>query len=215
MVNNWDEILIDQIKTLKDSGLLDVSKMKIGAVYQELETEKGDELKKLVENEKNIEIIYIKQNGGWAESETLGIMKDDCDSMEENEYVLYLHGKGVTQHKTEKEEPVKCWRKMMEYFLVENWEKCIEKLKAGYDCCGINYQHHAGHIKGKTQLIYIFNGNFFWTTSDYVKKLDKKVLFEHRYSGENWICSINHNAYSFYDSPIRINLYYEINNEYK
>lgn len=216
MVNNWDEILLDQIKSLKESGLLEKSKMKIGAVYQNTESYKEQEIKTLLANEENIELMFVKHNGGWGESETLSVMKDDCDNMKENTYVFYFHGKGVTQHKTEKEEPVKQWRKMMEYFLIDKWKDCIKILDEGYDCCGVNYQDHAGHIYGKTRLIHIFNGNFFWTKSDYVKKLDKNVLFEHRYSGENWICSIeNHQAYSFYNSPIRINLYYEINNEYK
>jgi hypothetical protein len=215
MVNNWDEILIDQINSLKKSGLLEISKMKIGAVYQNTESYKEDEIKKIIANEPNIELSFVKHNGGWGESETLGILKDDCDSLKEDICILYLHGKGVTQYKSEKEEPVKNWRKMMEYFLVDKWKDCIEKLDEGYDCCGVNYQNHAGHMNGETKLIYIFNGNFFWTKSNYIKKLDKKLLFEHRYSGENWICSIYHSAYSFYNTPIRINLYYETNNEYK
>lgn len=215
LVNNWLEIVQEQVESLKKSKLLDNSKIKIGAVYNENDLSQNPILENFFKPYKNIEISFIKHNGGFGESETLALLKDDCDSFKEEIYVLYIHAKGVTQHQTEKEKPVKDWRNMMEYFLIERWENCIEKLKEKYDCCGINYQIHAGNIGGKVVGIYIFNGNFFWANSEYIKKLKRKTLFEHRYSGENWIGSIEHNAYSFYNSPIKINLYYESNTEYK
>lgn len=213
MINNWDEILKDIINSLRKFGLLEKARMKIGAVFNGNENLE-DKLKDILKEESNIEIAFVRPNGGYGESETMSLMKDECSSMEEC-YVLYLHAKGVTHHLTEREAPVKSWRKMMEYFLIENWEKCIEKLVNGYDCCGINYQKHVGNIEGKLQSINIFNGNYFWAQSDYIKKLNTKKLFEHRYSPENWICSLEHKAWSFYNSPININLYYECNNEYK
>ena len=103
----------------------------------------------------------------------------------------------------------------MEYFLIEQWEKCINILDDGYDCCGINYQQHTGTISGKLKLIMIFNGNFFWVKSNYIKKLDKNFLFEHRYSAENWICSIDHKGYSLYNTPMTTDLYYQTNENYK
>lgn len=216
LAGNWLEIMKEQIDCLVKSELYQNSCIKLGALHEARDLTQIPILKSYIKNYENIQIQFIKENTGWAESETLAILKDDCDKFEKNRNVLYLHVKGVTQHNTEKQVPVANWRRMMEYFLVENWRKCILKLKEGYDCCGINHQIHAGNIYGKVQGIHIFNGNFFWANSDYIKKLDRKILFEHRYSSENFICSLKDNkAYSFYNSPIKINLYYESNNEYR
>ena len=102
----------------------------------------------------------------------------------------------------------------MEHFLIDKWEDCLKKLNDGYDCCGINYQNHAANIKNEIKLIKIFNGNFFWVNSKYVKKLDDTILFEHRYSSENWILSSEHRCFSFLDVPPSFNLYYNVYKNY-
>jgi hypothetical protein len=216
LIGNWLEIMKEQINTLIKSGLYENCCIKIGALHEPRDEEQPAILKSYLKKYDNIHIQFLKENTGFAESETLSVMKDDCDAFNKNRNILYIHTKGVTQYQTEKQTPVANWRRMMEYFLIENWKECILKLNNGYDCCGINHQTHAGNIYGEVQKIHIFNGNFFWANSDYIKKLDKKILFEHRYSSENFICSLKNNkAYSFYNTPIRINLYYESNDEYR
>jgi hypothetical protein len=216
LIGNWFKIVSEQIEAMKKAALFENSIIKIGVLHEQRVFTEIGLLKRLVKKYKNIELMFVKENTGFGESETMGIMKDDCDNFKTNQNVLYIHAKGVTQHKTEKEIAVSDWRKMMEYFLIDNWRECVLKLEEGYDCCGINHQIHAGYINGKTQKTYIYNGNFFWANSNYIKSLDKPLLFEHRYSSENFICSKENNkAYSFYNSPVRINLYYESNNEYR
>lgn len=216
LAGNWLKIVSEQIHILKQSKLFENSTIKIGVLHEQRDFSQIGILKRLFKKYKNVQVMFIKENTGFGESETMGIMKDDCDKFEKNRNILYIHAKGVTQHKTEKEIPVSDWRKMMEYFLIENWKDCVLKLNEGFDCCGVNHQVHAGNINGKVQKTYIFNGNFYWANSDYVKTLDKSLLFEHRYSAENFICSKENNkAYSFYNSPLRINLYYESNDEYR
>jgi hypothetical protein len=212
-ITNWLEIVKEQIDLMVQYDLLKNSILRIGVLYTD--PIKIEEVKDFFSNIKNVEFLFFKENTNAAESETLGMLKDFSTTCENNFNIFYLHTKGVTQYGSVREYPVKKWRNMMEYFLIEKWQDCVQKLNEGYDCCGINYQNHAANIKGELKLIKIYNGNFFWTKTDYVKRLDKSILYEHRYSSENWITSSKPNAYSFYDTPINIDLYYQINENYK
>ena len=217
METNWDEIVSEQLERLHSSGLLKVSQLKIGVVYgyginKEENTKK---LESILNNFYNYEIIFIEPNGCCGESITLKEMSNFSKKTNENLKILYFHTKGITQFNTERENPVREWRRMMEYFLIDNWENCVNKLNEGYDCCGINYQNHAANVKNEMKLIQIFNGNFFWTNSNYVKKLDDSILFEHRYSSENWILSESNNSFSFLNVPPSFDLYYNIYENYK
>lgn len=215
---NWYEIVSEQLNRLKTSKLLDNSQLKIGVVYG-LGVNKDSNLEKLnllLKQYYNYKILYVEPTGCCGESSTLNKLSDFCIKNNDKFNILYIHTKGITQHNTIREVPVAEWRRMMEYFLIDNWKECISKLDEGYDCCGINYQNHAANIKNKTTLIKIFNGNFFWVQSEYVKTLDSSILFEHRYSAENWILSNeNHKSYSFLNVPPSFDLYYNIYKNYK
>jgi len=212
---DWFHIVEDQLNNLKNSGLLNESKLNIGIVHTSNASKEIKKIEGLLSNYYNYEIMFIKHTESTAESDTIKKIKEFSDTCSTNEKILYIHTKGVTQQLTENEIPCINWRKMMEYFLVENWKKCVSILDTGYDCCGINYQNHGVVIDGVSKLIKIFNGNFFWVTTDYVKKINKQFKFEHKYSSENWILSVEHKAYSFFDTPQNINLYKDIFLEYK
>ena len=215
---NWDEIVSEQLMRLHNSGLLAKSQLQIGIVYghninKDVNLEKLDSILK---NYYNYKIIFTKPTGCCGESDTLYALSEFCLESDDNIKILYIHTKGITQHKTIRETPVAEWRRMMEYFLIDNWANCVSKLDDGYDCCGINYQNHSANIKSNIICIKIYNGNFFWVNSNYIKKLDNTILFEHRYSAENWIFSSEeHNAYSFLDVPSSFDLYYNIYEKYK
>lgn len=212
---DWYPIVKEQMEKLKSSNLLTNSKLKIGVVHEKNPTNEIEKLKALLTEYYNYEIMFIKHTTSSAESDTISQMKNFSDECKKKEKILYFHTKGVTQQKTEHEIPCKNWRRMMEYFLIENWQKCVSILDEDYDCCGINYQNHAAYIEGERKLIKIYNGNFFWVNSEYVKKIDKNFKFEHKYSAENWILSQDHKAYSFFNTPPHINLYKEVISNYK
>lgn len=210
---NWFEIVREQLTRLHSSGLLKKSVLKIGVVFgYNIDKEKNLEiLYKLLSEYYNFEILYVEPNGCCGESSTLKKLYDFCENDTNSFKILYIHTKGITQHNTVREIPVSEWRKMMEYFLIDKWKESVQKLDEGYDCCGINYQNHAANIKNTSKLIKIFNGNFFWVNSNYVKTLDETILFEHRYSAENWILSNpDHNCFSFLNVPPSYDLYYNI-----
>lgn len=214
---NWVEIVTEQLERLHNSGLLKNSYLKIGVVYGHgIDIDNNiDKLKLILSNFYNFEIIFIEPNGCCGESQTLKYLSDFCKVTNKPLNILYLHTKGITQFNSVRENPVREWRRMMEYFLIDKWENCLDILNNGFDCCGINYQNHAANIKKENKLIQIFNGNFFWVKSNYVKTLDDTILFEHRYSAENWILSQPHKSYSFLNVPPNFDLYYNIYENYK
>jgi hypothetical protein len=84
---------------------------------------------------------------------------------------LYIHSKGVSElgHFT-KETPdydkIFWWRTWMEYFLIKDFEKCLEALNS-HDIVGVNYStYHIGPH---------FSGNFWWTTGKYYLSLPKTI----------------------------------------
>lgn len=213
--NDWKKILIEQVNKLIEFKLDLVSDIKIGVVYSRFSEEDQNELISILNKLNNFEIILNSPNNSIGEGQTIKKIKEFCDKLTSKLKIFYFHTKGISQQHSVREIPVNEWRKMMEFFLLEKWENCTRKLDEGYDCCGVNYQNHAGTINGEIKLIKIFNGNFFWANSDYIKKIDKNFLFETRYSAENWILSVEHNVYSFFDTPLSINLYYDIMKDYK
>jgi len=111
-------------------------------------------------------------------------------SIKNDGYVLYIHNKGVTEnfyntwgvfgedHK---------WRRYMQKHCISRWEECVAKLDEGYDCVGANYYKD----------FYPFAGNFWWATTEHIKKLGDPLDADkyynnnsptnYRYAFELWI----------------------------
>jgi len=111
-------------------------------------------------------------------------------SIKNDGYVLYIHNKGVTEnfyntwgvfgedHK---------WRRYMQKHCISRWEECVSKLDEGYDCVGANYYKD----------FYPFAGNFWWATTEHIKKLGDPLDADkyynnnsptnYRYAFELWI----------------------------
>ena len=111
-------------------------------------------------------------------------------SIKNDGYVLYIHNKGVTEnfyntwgvfgedHR---------WRRYMQKHCISRWEECVSKLDEGYDCVGANYYKD----------FYPFAGNFWWATTEHIKKLGDPLDADkyynnnsptnYRYAFELWI----------------------------
>jgi hypothetical protein len=115
-------------------------------------------------------------------------------SLKTDGYVLYLHNKGMTEnfyntwgvfgedHR---------WRRYMQHHCVTRWKECVEKLDEGYDCVGANYYKD----------FYPFAGNFWWASTDHIKKLgdpldadkyyNNNSTSNYRYAFELWVGTQN------------------------
>jgi hypothetical protein len=123
------------------------------------------------------EVVYYPDNK--EETETLKWIKEYSQN-NPGDYILYFHTKGISRITPATES----WRKYMEYFTIEKWRDCVQKLKEGYDCCGVEWRTDwEGYFPH-------FSGNFWWSTTDYVNTLDHSYLDkEGRYFREFWIGS--------------------------
>lgn len=96
---------------------------------------------------------------------------------EDADKIWYIHSKGacVSYMGSVYTED---WRELMEYYVIEHWEDCVEALDT-YDICGVNWHDNP---------VNHFSGNFWWARGDYIKSLppanDKA---EDRREAEFWI----------------------------
>jgi len=92
---------------------------------------------------------------------TLNSIKDKVHA---NDKFLYLHSKGVTRSPANRAESenVYYWRNFMEYYLIKNFQKCLDKL-ANHDVVGVAYK--------EIMIGPHFSGNFWWSTGAYFHKL--------------------------------------------
>ena len=166
-----------------------------------------DWLRERLKDYKNISFIdqHI-QPQDW-EIPTLKSLKDYCDNVSEETYVLYIHHKGVTHIGNE---AVNDWRDLMMYFNVTKWRECVEQLDNGHDTAGVLWRGNYHHLH--------YSGNFWWARSSYIKKLPKVRMpvennyfgqfglgppgYLHKMDAEFWIGLGNPNAYSFQEFTV-------------
>lgn len=200
--NNGADILKDQLLMLQQSRMYSF----IHTIYIGIVGLKQDNLSLLEKIDIKIKILYQIEKIYYYELKTIQEIKLYCDQQfykDEESYVLYIHTKGVRQ--AGNNEVIESWRKMMEYYLIEQGIYCINNLKYVdtignniiNDCCDqkdICYVH--------PKHCYHFSGNFWWSKSSYIHKLpllhiNEKLLQQHysennlnyRFQAENWILS--------------------------
>jgi hypothetical protein len=136
----------------------------------------------LIKNKPKVNIIIGEHCKD--ESETLNLLRDFCITNNKIGNILYMHTKGVTSPKNKSKN---YWADCMQYFLVEEHEKCLKILET-HDNCGVNlresfYLYHKDIFgKGRVRVPIQQNsqrvaswyaGNFWWATNKYISKLDE------------------------------------------
>lgn len=132
-----------------------------------------------------VEIVFYKDN-----QELRRTLRWVRDYAKENtgDYILFFHSKGITHYTQATED----WRRYMEYFVIERWRECIEKLNEGYDACGVLW-----NTDTPIGIHPHFSGAFYWATTDYINSLNHEFIdSDNRFDMEFWIGS-NPNARIF------------------
>lgn len=191
MIENWEFILKEQINTIKKSGLYNLCEKinlcllgEINNIYNE------------IFNDKKYNILYIDTRMNLFEVNSINFIKYFCMNINDEVYILYIHTKGV--RKICNENVITSWRKMMEYFLIENYEYCINNLNI-YDTIGNNvvneYCYNIDEVCVNKNHTYHYSGNFWWSKKSYIDKLNYLEIdlsnssINTRYRAENWILS--------------------------
>lgn len=201
----WVWWVDEQLGLIKESGLADNAKVKmcitmpLGLIGQI----KKDNSVYVEKNYTEVVIEYINSHYPFVEivdmrdiGEQPNIFEGQTlkelylHSLKNDGYVCYLHNKGVTENFYNTwgvfGEDSR-WRRYMQEHCIGRWQECAEKLDEGYDAVGANY----------FKDFYPFAGNFWWATTDHIKKLGDPLDADkyynnnsptnYRYAFELWI----------------------------
>ena len=165
-INNWEEIVGGIFNRIKDSALYDELREIRCCVLGKREC-----LQNEIFTDEKIRIVYHSEDVSLYEVVTLNKLLED--SKKEDFYVLYVHSKGVSKPENRN---VRDWVNYMLYFNVYLYDLAIQNLKYN-DCCGVN------------ALGNHYSGNFWWSKSTYIRKLNKLPPIEElNYTGpETWL----------------------------
>ncbi len=175
-VNDYKDRFEKTYSKIKTSGLIDLTAMIFVNCV-------GDEKENGVEFLKQYEkVIPSTGDCDTDESSTLIKLWEICQIYDSN--VLYLHSKGVTKPENIN---IQSWVDLMEYFAIEDFEKCFKALTM-YDTCGVNLSF---------QPMKHYSGNFWWANSKYIRTRDKfdvsksSLIDDRRWYCEFWLLDSN------------------------
>lgn len=184
MINNYVEIITEQLQLLVSSGLYEkASGIFVGCAGTTEDFMKTVELFIPYPKIKLLSCFPVKE----YEFPTLKMIRSEAET-EEDFFAFYIHTKAVTFPKSE---GGKHWRDYMNYYIITQWEESFNKLRSGFDTCGVKLLQ-----KGTFPTHY--SGNFWWAKNTYIKRLatidslNKKDRFE----AEMWLCKNKPNASS-------------------
>jgi len=195
------EILEEQIELLERTGLADeAEEINLMLHFNEKNFEWIEER---WENKTNA-IFHLFDEGykEWYEGTTIQHIQECAHATEDDYYVLCMTSKGISHGPGGHQN----WRHYMQYFNVDKWKECVQKLDEGYDTVGAAYLPDPPYG--------FYPGTFFWAKASYIRKCrrllpppeaDFKPQFEgqphHRFDMECWIGSGKPNWYEMHPGP--------------
>lgn len=163
-INNYKEIVRDQVRSLKKSGLVDVMSILyitiLGKGIQDIITILEEEG---ISKEK-YNILYQNIDIRMYEFPILDLMHSYAQTTVSEEYILYFHAKATSQPDISSLDYIckDAARKCLEYFVIDHYKKCVSRLNQ----CDI-----IGTLLYEEPSRRHFMGNFWWSKTSYIKKL--------------------------------------------
>ena len=187
-VGNYLEIVKQQLNRLKTSGLYDwCDKLEITCINQQ---NNFDDIEELVKDLDKAILNKLYSNNYEYE----GINKVWEYSQQYKGKVFYFHTKGVSNiysnletkiESPRKQKGIAWWKEIMEYFLIDNFQNCLQKLDE-YDQCGV------------TNNDKWWWGNFWWANLSFIRS-NGKPFHGDRWYFEAWLNQYrNPSVYEFY-----------------
>lgn len=177
LFGNWKNVITEQLLRLKISGLYDAADIIVTTVNLTEVTK--EEYLDVIKDYGKIQPEFTNHN----HYEYLGIkkVKELCNTYDDMK-ILYFHTKGVSNQyvsstnndkSDEKITNVLSWKECLEYFVIDKWKECIDKLDE-YDNVGVTC--NSGW----------YWGNFWWSQSKHIKKC-YDVDYWGRWDYEAWL----------------------------
>ena len=167
------EILCEQIRALKDSGL-DAAASEIHLGMNESDLLLSASLAP------GNAILHSTGDGSQGEKPTMKALEKWLPG-HEGWAVCYHHMKGCTNGKHEA-------RHCMEEAVIWNWKQCLSDLERGYDAVGCHWMDWRRFPIPRGHRI--FGGNFWWATHKFLSQLpplNDKVDNGKYFEGEIWL----------------------------
>ena len=183
-ISNYRSVFIKLMNTIKSSNLYNLITKIYVVVLGTFDI--TDEMYK----DTKTEVIYNNENTRIYERVTLNFMREHALQHEENHKYLYLHTKGLRYNG--QNDCINDWIDLMLYYLVNNYDTCINVLNI-YDACGVNFslipQAH-------------FSGNFWWANSFHIKKLPLLQNYDWYHEPEMWLCNVKGTYVNLHQSNV-------------
>jgi len=154
-------ILLEQTELLEKTGLVDAA----NEVNMMLHFKEDNFiwLKDRWKDKTNIKYhLFDESYRNWCEATTMHHIQELVHSTNEEFYVMYLSHKGVTHDLNDLVQIN--WRSYMQYWNVEKWKECVNKLDGGYETCGASF------LTTMTEICPFYAGNVFWAKASYLRR---------------------------------------------
>lgn len=205
----WEELVNEQIHSLKDSGLYEQTKtLFVTCITPQIGGGNIEIVKKIVGSK--CEIVEICNDPTRFEFPAIDFIYRLAQDRQF--YVYYFHTKGVSYQRaklaqypekdfTKLRENVAAWREFMEYFNFYRWNDAVHAL-SNYDTYGC--KHTDETVNGHRHKFY--SGNFWWSKSDYIRTLPPIALeqYTNRYFAENWLCQEPEKCYDAFPTSLEL-----------
>jgi hypothetical protein len=188
-INNWRDVLGEQLEGWMDSGLADATRR----VFISVVGPDAEEARAIIGYAlgSRAKFAYSSEDPTGFERPLLGYVRRFCERDEPlARAAWYMHGKGVSSPHC-RNPRVTAWRRFMEYFIVEQWRDCVDSLTE-YDVCGVNWH---------TEPSPHFSGNFWWAAPRYLATLPANIGTGY-FEPEAWIGMNQPRVRCFHESGV-------------
>jgi hypothetical protein len=160
IMNNWDEIVQEQLALLGSSGLGEAcDRISVTMVGPKGGVKTMQQMVSKLSFREKVVLHHAGRDLGLYEFPGIEMVQHIAQE-KPNAKILYMHNKGVTHYRKPSEEATAAWRQYMDYFAIERWEDCLTALST-FDACGVEWD--AGHKPPH------FQGNVWWANAGYIR----------------------------------------------
>lgn len=204
----WEGITYEQLDKIKSSGLWNHCTIYMNCHYSE---QSFIQLRNELKEYNNIQWHFRGAGKEEFEHPTAILMQETALNSDTEFYALYLHQKGITHLYTDHEIQTKHWRWLMDYWNIERWHDCVEKLDQGYEAVGCLWM---------PEPFPHFSGNIHWTKASFLRRCNQLKLpsavgfqkqttqpYHYRHDIETWYGYNGVKGFSLYNDTV--NHYWE------